>query len=207
MQSLHCILAEHTGISWFTFIAQILSVLVGGMITLALVYLKEWRESNKAVAEWFYTEYIEKCIDALAESFGAIGFCLSKPAMGVEDLAKCNLPVFQPAMPRLKALTSCYDFGNWFSHMHAIRLRSLHTYDIALKVEFQLQLDNMVLRLLDLRQGLLGFQLKSKRDIIAVQKLPCVIEFNKAVKEMAEDLERKSSSFSTKYEAKPRQPE
>jgi len=206
MHSLHCIMAEDTGISWFTFIAQILSVLVGGMITLVLVYFKERRESNKAVAEWFYTEYIEKCIDALAESFGALEFCLSKPAMGVEDLVKCNLPVLQPAMPRLKALTGCYEFGHWFSHMYAIRLRSVHTNDIALKVEFTLQLDNMVLRLQDLRQGLLEFQPKSKRDVIAVQKLPCVIEFKKAVKEMAEDLGRKSSSFSTKYETKPGQP-
>ena len=206
MHSLHCILAEEAGTSWFTFITQILSVLVGGMITLAVVYLKEWRQSNKAVAEWFYTEYIEKCIDALAESFGAICFCLSKPAMGVEDLAKCNLPVLQPAMPRMKALTGCYEFGNWFSGMHAIRLRSVHTNDIALKAEFTLQLDNMVLRLQDLRQGLLEFQPKSKRDIIAVQRLPCVIEFKKAVKEKAEELERKSSSFSTKYETKPGQP-
>lgn len=201
-----CVLADSSGITWLQFVAaQTISVIVGGIIPIALMFLKEKRESRKALAAWFETEYIEKCVSELAEFFEARFLVASQPARGVEGLANCTIPVLHPAMPRLSTITRSTEFRNWFAAMQVLRLKAMNFGDLGMGVKFQLQLANMALRLDDLRDSLVGVRIKSKRDIRTLRSLPCVTAFNTAITEMQKEMEACFSG--KKYEARSEKPQ
>ena len=180
--------ADSTGINWMQLVLTLASVIIGGLISIALIILKERRDSKKALVEWFETEYIEKCVSELFEFFQSQALLASQPAVGVECIAKYDIPVLRTPMSRLYTITGSCAFDNWLKAIRVLRMKAINFRDLNLRVQFEMQLGNMALRLEDLRKGLIEFPIKSKKQVFALRDLPCITKFNESVEMMEEQI-------------------
>ena len=199
------VIPDSTGITWMQFVlGQTIAIIIGGIIPIALIIFKERRDSKKKMVEWFETEYIEKCVSELFEFFQSQFLAVSQPAIGVEVLAKCDIPVLRTSMARLYTITGGSAFDNWLKAIRVLRIKAINFMDLNLKVQYETQLGNMALRLEDLRKGLTEFPIKAKKQIYALRNLPCITTFNEAVHDMEEAIHQRSvaDGTGTSYKAK-----
>jgi hypothetical protein len=145
-------------VNWFQFaIAQVVAVIVGAMIPILALYIKEKLDAKKRIAEWFEIKYIEECIDVLLQFLNGWFLMSYKPVQEVKDVLRSNKYNKMPtnAISRLETIVDGCDFSNWIINMQALRSRVLSNGDSHILDKFRSQTSNIVLRLNELRKNLL----------------------------------------------------
>lgn len=178
---------EHDTMEWLKLVS---GVMVGAMIPIVVLFLKERIDARHRLSEWFEKKYIEDSIDVLHEFFSKWALLSALPARNVQELL--SNPAFaevpSQAAGRLASITGGVAFQNWFNAMRGQWLRAAHQGDWNQLIKFHTHAASFAEHLNALRRELLSQKMTAKADAYQLRESAYIKRFNQLLGKMTEDL-------------------